>query len=107
VALEPALRERRRRVRPDQLPGTRARAGDGHRRGELYTYEPNDQSPAEAFDFRTLHGYTGEVRHFVECVRDGRVPAPGIEDGIAHLKLELAAKRSALEDRPVAVAEIG
>jgi myo-inositol 2-dehydrogenase/D-chiro-inositol 1-dehydrogenase len=75
--------------------------------GLPYSYEPNDQAPAEAFDFRTLHGYTGEVRHFVECVRDGRVPTPGIEDGIAHLRLELTAKRSALEGRPVAVAEVG
>jgi predicted dehydrogenase len=70
-----------------------------------YSYEPNDQVPAEQMDFRTLHGYTGEVRHFVECVRDGRVPTPNIEDGIAHIKVELAAKRSALENRPVAPAE--
>jgi predicted dehydrogenase len=71
-----------------------------------YVYEPNDQVPSEPMDFRTLHGYTGEVRHFVECVRDGRVPEPNIEDGIAHIKIELAAKRSALENRPVAIAEI-
>jgi predicted dehydrogenase len=71
-----------------------------------YYHEPNDQLPAEHMDFRTLHGYTGEVRHFVECVRDGRVPTPNADDGIAHLKIELAAKRSALENRPVAVAEI-
>ncbi|MBI3974257.1 MAG: Gfo/Idh/MocA family oxidoreductase [Chloroflexi bacterium] len=71
-----------------------------------YYYEPNDQMPSAQFDFRTLHGYTGEVRHFVECVRDGRVPTPNIDDGIAHLKIELAAKRSALEGRPVAVSEI-
>lgn len=71
-----------------------------------YTYEPNDQMPAEHMDFRTLHGYTGEVRHFVESVRDGRVPTPNIDDGIAHIKIELAAKRSALENRPVALTEI-
>jgi myo-inositol 2-dehydrogenase/D-chiro-inositol 1-dehydrogenase len=71
-----------------------------------YYYEPNDQMPSEPMDFRTLHGYTGEVRHFVECVRDGRVPTPNIDDGIAHIKIELAAKRSALENRPVALSEI-
>lgn len=71
-----------------------------------YSYEPNDQAPSEPFDYRTLHGYTGEVRHFVECVRDGRVPSPNIDDGIAHIKMELAAKRSVLEDRPVALSEI-
>ncbi len=72
-----------------------------------YTWEPNDQIPSDRFDFRTLHGYTGEVRHFVECVRDGTVPTPNIDDGIAHLKLEQAAKRSAQMGRPVALSEIG
>ena len=32
--------------------------------------------------------------------------SPNIDDGIAHLKLEQAAKRSALEGRPVALSEI-
>jgi len=71
-----------------------------------YSWEPNDQSPNDRMDFRTLHGYTGEVRHFVECVRDGKVATPNIDDGIAHLKLEQAAKRSAIEGRPVALSEI-
>jgi len=71
-----------------------------------YVWEPNDQSPNDRMDFRTLHGYTGEVRHFVESVRDGTVPTPNIDDGIAHLKLEQAAKRSALLGRPVALSEI-
>jgi len=71
-----------------------------------YVWEPNDQIPSDRFDFRTLHGYTGEVRHFVESVRDGVVPTPNIEDGIAHLKLEQAANRSALEGRPVSLSEI-
>lgn len=71
-----------------------------------YAYEPNDQLPSDQLDFRTLHGYTGEVRHFVECVRDGAIPSPNIDDGIAQLKLELAAKCSAQEGRPVKLAEI-
>ena len=71
-----------------------------------YSWEPNDQSPSDQFDSRTLHGYTGEVRHFIECVRDGTVGTPNIDDGIAHLKLEQAAKRSAQHGRPVALTEI-
>ncbi len=72
-----------------------------------YVWEPHDQMPTDMLDFRTVHGYTGEVREFVESVRDGRVPVPNIEDGIAHLKIELAAKKSALEGRAVAITEIG
>jgi myo-inositol 2-dehydrogenase/D-chiro-inositol 1-dehydrogenase len=87
---------------------------DGWRRVTAYVgnpelpsvWEPNDQVPSDRVDGRTLHGYTAEVRHFVECVRDGIVATPNIDDGIAHLRLEQAAKRSALTGRPVALAEI-
>ncbi len=70
------------------------------------TWEPQDQLPNDALDFRTVHGYTGEVREFVLAARDGRTPVPNIEDGIAHLKIELAAKLSAREHRPVSISEI-
>ena len=70
------------------------------------TWEPHDQLPNDPLDFRTVHGYTGEVREFVLAAREGRTPVPNIEDGIAHLKIELAAKRSALENRPVLISEI-
>jgi len=70
------------------------------------TWEPHDQLPNDALDFRTVHGYTGEVRHFVESVRNGTTPVPNIEDGIAHIKRELAAKKSALENRRVAISEV-
>jgi predicted dehydrogenase len=80
-----------------------AYVGDGD---SPYVWEPNTQIPNDRMDPRTLHGYTGEVRAFVEAVRDGRAGSPGIDDGIAHAKLELAAKRSLLENRPVRVAEI-
>jgi predicted dehydrogenase len=70
------------------------------------TWEPHDQLPNDALDFRTVHGYTGEVREFVLAAREGRTPVPNIDDGIAHLKIELAAKRSAREHRPVSISEI-
>jgi predicted dehydrogenase len=71
-----------------------------------YVWEPHDQLPTDLLDFRTVHGYTGEVREFVEAAREGRTPVPNIDDGIAHLKIEVAAKRSAAEGRPVAISEI-
>ena len=64
-------------------------------------WEPNDQLPGDALDPRHLHGFAGEVRHFVECVRDGRRPEVTIDDGIAALRLERAMKRSANERWPV------
>ena len=37
-------------------------------------WEPNDQLPGDAVDPRHLHGFAGEVRHFVECARDRSRP---------------------------------
>jgi predicted dehydrogenase len=34
--------------------------------------------PEEAFTY----GYQAEMRHFVECVRDGRTPRETYEDGV-------------------------
>lgn len=71
-----------------------------------WVWEPHDQLPSDALDSRTLHGFTGEVRHFVESVRDQTVPSPNIDDTIAHLTLEIAAKRSASLGREVKLAEV-
>jgi myo-inositol 2-dehydrogenase/D-chiro-inositol 1-dehydrogenase len=66
-------------------------------------WEPNDQLPGDALDPRHLHGYAGEVRHFVECAREGRRPGVTIDDGIAAIRIEQAMKRSVTERRPVDV----
>jgi predicted dehydrogenase len=43
--------------------------------------------PEEAF----AYGYQGEMRHFVECVREGRAPRETFEDGyIVNLLLDTA-----------------
>jgi myo-inositol 2-dehydrogenase/D-chiro-inositol 1-dehydrogenase len=66
-------------------------------------WEPNDQLPGDALDPRHLHGFAGEVRHFVECVRAGRDPDVTIDDGVAAIRIEQAMKRSVAERRPVDV----
>ncbi len=66
-------------------------------------WEPNDQLPGDALDPRHLHGFAGEVRHFVQCVRDETRPEVSIDDGIAAVRLEQAMKRSVTEQRPVEV----
>ena len=64
-------------------------------------WEPTHQLPGDALDPRQLHGYAGELRHFVERSRDGLAPDVTIDDGIAAIRLELALKRSLAERRPV------
>ena len=34
-------------------------------------WAPDDQLPGDAVDPRHVHGFAGEIRHFVECARDG------------------------------------
>lgn len=72
---------------------------DGSETPEVW--EPLDQLPLDALDPRHLHGFAGEVRHFVECVRDRRTPEVTIDDGLAAIRLEQAIKRSVAEQRPV------
>jgi myo-inositol 2-dehydrogenase/D-chiro-inositol 1-dehydrogenase len=74
---------------------------DGREGPELW--EPDDQLPGDAVDPRHVHGFAGEVRHFVECARDGSQPEVTIDDGIAALRIEQAIKRSANERQPVEV----
>ncbi|MFN8186094.1 MAG: Gfo/Idh/MocA family oxidoreductase [Gaiellales bacterium] len=66
-------------------------------------WEPEDQLPGDALDPRHLHGFAGEVRHFVECARSGQAPDVTVDDGIAAIRLEQAMKRSVAERRPVEV----
>jgi predicted dehydrogenase len=74
---------------------------DGREGPELW--EPDDQLPGDAVDPRHVHGFAGEVRHFVECARDGGRPDVTIDDGIAALRIEQAIKRSANERQRVEV----
>ncbi len=47
--------------------------------------------------------FTGEVSHFLDCVRTGRTPSPSAEDGYRTARVVAAAYRSAAGGRLVAV----
>jgi myo-inositol 2-dehydrogenase / D-chiro-inositol 1-dehydrogenase len=55
---------------------------------------------------RFTWGYILELEHFVDCIRTGKQPRAGGEDGRWAVAGVLAATRSLLEERPVALAEI-
>ncbi|HIC89806.1 MAG TPA: Gfo/Idh/MocA family oxidoreductase [Anaerolineae bacterium] len=46
-------------------------------------------------------GFTAEIRHFLECVRDGKPPLVSGEEAIAALRVSLAAIESMTTRRPV------
>jgi predicted dehydrogenase len=47
--------------------------------------------------------FTGEVSHFLDCVRTGKTPSPSAEDGFRTARVVAAAYRSAKEGRRIAV----
>ena len=80
---------------PSTVDGWRTVDRVPRRRDGPELWEPNDQLPGDAVDPRHVHGFAGEVRHFVECARDGSRPEVTIDDGIAAIRIEQALKRSA------------
>lgn len=52
-------------------------------------------------------GHVHQVHHFVACALSGMAPRYGGEDGVRAVQCTLAAIKSAREDRPIRVAEVG
>lgn len=70
-------------------------------------WEPEDIRPADDQNSLAIHGFVGELRDFVESVRDGRAPACTVDDGIAALRLERAVELSVERGARVALEEVG
>ena len=64
------------------------------------------EKPLWFFLERYMGSYQAEVREFIECIRDGKEPTVGIEDGLVSIKLALACAKSMKENRPVRIDEI-
>lgn len=47
-----------------------------------------------------------EMKHFLSCIRENKKPSVSLEDGIAALKLAIAAKKSSQEGRRITLDEI-
>jgi predicted dehydrogenase len=73
--------------------------------GRSLTYRQRGQDPVTTH-LGDLDGFAAEVADFVACVREGRRPLNTEEEGIAVLKVILAAYRSAEEKRVVALADL-
>ena len=55
---------------------------------------------------RFERAYRAELEVFFDCLRDGRRPEPGFEQGRAALRLCLAAERSYREGRPIGTSDL-
>jgi len=71
-----------------------------------YYWEPEDIRPADEQNSLSVHGFVGELRDFVESVREGRPPKCTIDDGIAALRLERAVNLSVEHGRKVRLSEV-
>jgi myo-inositol 2-dehydrogenase/D-chiro-inositol 1-dehydrogenase len=70
---------------------------------QAFYWEPADIRPTDDEAGVAIHGFVGELRDFVESVRDGRPPQCTIDDGIQALRLEQAVERSLNTGGAVAV----
>ena len=64
------------------------------------------EKPLWFFLERYMGSYQAEVREFIDCVKNGKEPWVGIEDGLLSIKLALACAKSMKENRPVRIDEI-
>ena len=71
-----------------------------------FYWEPEDIRPADDQNSLAIHGFVGELRDFLESVRDGRPPACTIADGIAALRLERAITMSVERGGRVGLEEV-
>ena len=64
------------------------------------------EKPLWFFLERYMGSYQAEIREFIDCVKNGRDPWVGIEDGLLSIRLALACTKSMNENRPVRIDEI-
>lgn len=64
------------------------------------------EKPLWFFLERYMGSYQAEVREFIDCVKMGKEPWVGIDDGLLSIKLALACNKSLKENRPVRIDEI-
>lgn len=70
-----------------------------------YYWEPEDIRPSDDQNSLDIHGFVGELRDFVERVRDGGAPGATIDDGIAAIRLERAIELSVRNGARVKLSE--
>jgi predicted dehydrogenase len=81
-----------------------------HRRGKealTFRFEEGGDSVWQSDISYYGRGHINQVHHFLDCVVKGVEPRYGGEDGVHAVRCTLAAVRSAREERPVRVDEIG
>ncbi len=64
------------------------------------------EKPLWFFLERYMGSYQAEIREFIDCVKNGKEPWVGIEDGLLSIRLALACTKSMNENRPVRIDEI-
>ncbi|HIE08622.1 MAG TPA: hypothetical protein EYP65_02100 [Armatimonadetes bacterium] len=67
---------------------------------------PPGSMPAVDNHSHTLQGYLPELREFARAILEGRPSSPDIEDGHKAMVMAEAVWRSAVEGRPIRLAEI-
>jgi len=73
---------------------------------DMRYWEPDDIQPTDDANSLNIHGFVGEIRHFVECVAEGRRPVSDLENAIEAVRLQEAIKLSVKSGAKVLLREV-
>lgn len=71
-------------------------------KGNFLYLQPNG-GDAVRTELKPENGFVGEIKHFVECVEEGKTPEQGLREGITVLKVILGGYQSEREKRVVSL----
>ena len=73
---------------------------------EMRYWEPDDIQPIDDANSLNIHGFVGEIRHFIESVSNGAEPVSSIENALEAVRLQEAIKLSVKNDGRVKLSEV-
>ncbi len=73
---------------------------------EMRYWEPDDIQPTDDANSLNIHGFVGEIRHFIESVSNGAEPVSSIENAIEAVRLQEAIKLSVKNDCRIKLSEV-
>jgi predicted dehydrogenase len=77
-------------------------AGQIFGKGNFLYLQPHG-GDAVRHELKAENGFVGEIKHFVECIEEGKTPEQGLREGITVLKVILGGYQSEREKRVIAI----
>ena len=73
---------------------------------EMRYWEPDDIQPTDDANSLNIHGFVGEIRHFIESISDGIDPVSSLENAVESVRLQEAIKLSVKQQARIKLSEV-